>query len=454
MVRIRSRMDRTTFGLRVSVVEGIFAQIHINLTSGLFLTSLALYIGLNNVGIGLLSSIPAFFTGFAFLSVYLAKFMKSRRTLCVVFSGFGRGVFLVLALMLLLNIHVDHGLFFMLIVVHNIFMSLSGNAWLSWMSDLVPREVRGRYFGIRNTILSATGMVVNVVGGRILDAYELLGSLGRGLGLLYAGASASSTIAAGVLRAQPEPPMPKKTPRITQVFLSPLTDKNFKNLLRFVSFWYLLAGIASPFYLVHMLTNLDMSYSKIAFYSIVASVTSLVFQILWGRAIDRFKSKPVLTMNFFCAAFLPAIWLFASKNQLLPIWIDAFFTGIFWSGINLSLFSILFSLTEDKELKESYFAVFSTLSGVFGFVASLCGGFIAQALTTVKIHVFGLTLINYHLLFLFATCARLCSLFFLATVKETGAYPTTVAVQLMGDYALRRLVIYKDLVLNTLRFQK
>jgi len=392
-------MDRTTFGLRISVVEGVFAQIHINLTSGLFLTSLALYIGLNNVGIGFLSAIPAFFTGCAFFSVYLAKFMKSRRTLCVVFSGFGRGVFLVFALLLILNIRVDHGLFFTLIVLHNIFMSLSSNAWLSWMSDLVPKEVRGRYFGIRNMILNAVGMMANIVGGRILDAYELLGSLGRGLGLLYTGASASSTIAAGVLRIQPEPPIPKKRARITQVFLSPLADKNFRNLLRFVSFWYLLAGLASPFYLVHMLTNLDMSYSNIAFYSIIASVTSLVFQILWGRAIDHFKSKPVLTMNFFCAAFLPAIWLFARKDYLLPIWIDAFFTGIFWSGINLSLFSILFSLTEDKELKESYFAVFSTFSGVFGFVASLCGGFIAQALSTTKIHVFGLTLINYHLLF-------------------------------------------------------
>ncbi len=454
MVDANTGMDRTTFGLRISVVEGVFAQIHINLTSGLFLTSLAIYIGLNNIGIGLLSAIPAFFTGFAFFSVYLVNLMKSRRALCVVFSGFGRGVFLLLGLMLILGIRVDHSLFFLLIVIHNVFMSLSGNAWLSWMSDLVPKEVRGRYFGIRNTILSAVGMVVNVVGGRILDAYELLGSLGRGLGLLYASASASSTIAAGVLRAQPEPPIPRRTPRIGHLFLSPFADRNFKNLLRFVSFWYLLAGIASPFYLVHMLTNLQMSYSKIAFYSIIASTTSLVFQILWGRAIDRFKSKPVLTMNFFCAAFLPTIWLFADKDHLLPIWIDAFFTGIFWSGINLSLFSILFSLAEDKELKESYFAVFSTFSGIFGFVASLCGGFIAQALAATKIHVFGFTLINYHLLFLFATCARLCSLFFLATVKETGAYPTAAAVEVMGDYALRRLVIYKDLVLNALRFQK
>lgn len=403
-------MDDTKSGLRISIVEGVFAQIHINLTAGMFLTSFALFIGLNNVGIGILSAIPAFFTGFAFFSIYLLKITKSRRNLCVFLSGFGRGVFLILGILLLLRLPVSHGLFFALVIIHNIFMNLSGNAWLSWMSDLVPKENRGRYFGVRNTILNLVGMATNVIGGWILDFYKLVGALAHGLGLLYTGASISSTVAAAVLSRQPEPPMKAETPPLNKILFTPLKDKNFRNLLIFVSFWYLLAGIASPFYLVHMLTNLSMSYSTIAIYSIVAGAASLIFQILWGRAIDRFKSKPVLTINFFLAAFLPTIWLFARKDYILPIWIDAFLTGIFWPGINLALFNILFSLTEEKELKEGYFAVFSTISGIFGFLASTIGGFIAQALSGIHIHFLGLDLINYHLMFVFATCARLASL--------------------------------------------
>jgi len=446
-------MDTNT-GLKISIIEGIFAQIHINLTAGMFLTSFALYIGLNNVGIGFLSAIPAFFTGFAFFSIYLVKFFKNRRISCVLLSGLGRGVFLIPGIILLLNLKINHGLFFVLIIIHNIFMNLAGNAWLSWMSDLVPREIRGRYFGIRNTILNFVGMATNIIGGRILDFYKMIETLARGLGLLFTIASVSSTIAAGILHMQPEPQMKIESPHLKKIFLTPLNDTNFINLLKFISFWYLLAGIASPFYLVHMLTNLNMSYSKIAIYSIIAGISSLVLQILWGQAIDRLKSKPVLTINFFFWAFLPLIWLFATKEYLLPIWIDAFLTGIFWSGINLSLFNILFSLTEDKELKESYFAVFSTISGIFGFIASLSGGLIAQALAGIKIHFLGLTLINYHLMFAFATCARLISLFFLARVKEKEAYPTMEALQLIGDYALRRLTLYKDLILNIIRIPK
>jgi hypothetical protein len=66
----------------------------------------------------------------------------------------------------------------------------------------------------------------------------------------------------------------------------------------------------------------------------------------------------------------------------------------------------------------------------------------------------GLDLINYHLMFVFTTVARLLSLVFLVRVKEKEAFPAMGTLQLMGDYALRRLALYKDLVLNVLRFHK
>lgn len=447
-------MDNINRGLRISVIEGVFAQIHINLTAGMFLTSCALYIGFNNIGIGILSAIPAFFTGFTFFAIYLIRIFRSRRTLCVLFSGLGRGVFLIIGTLLFLTQHISHEVFFMVVIIHNILMNLASNAWLSWMSDLVPRQTRGSYFGIRNTILNVVGMTVNLIGGHILDMYKAAGALARGLGLLFVGASSSSTIAAGVLSMQPEPPVKFEEPPFKEMFLTPFRDKDFIRLLRFVSFWYLLAGVAAPFYLVHMLTNLNMAYSKVALYSIIAGISSLVFQIVWGKAIDRYKSKPVLTINYFCAAFLPLIWLFANKDFLTPIWVDAFLTGIFWTGINLSLFNIVFSLTEEKRLKQSYFAVFASISGIFGFVSALMGGFIAQALAGIKFQILGLTLVNYHFLFIVASTIRFISLLFLTRVKEKEAYPTIRALQLMGDYTTRRLALYKDLILNTIRFQK
>jgi hypothetical protein len=147
----------------------------------------------------------------------------------------------------------------------------------------------------------------------------------------------------------------------------------------------------------------------------------------------------VLSLSFCGITILPAIWLFATPRFLLPIWTDAVLTGIFWSGINLSLFNIIFSLSEEKSLKESYFATFATVTGLCAFGASILGGLLAQALAPLRIPFGGQILINYHVLFATTTIFRLVGIFWLVKVKEKDAYGTRATLRYLRDYALRRI---------------
>lgn len=437
-------------GGQISIIEGVLAQFHITLTGGMFLTSFALFLKANPFQMGVLTAIPSILAGVGFFSAYLANKMGKRKTPCILTALVGRGLFIFFVIALLSNIRLSISFFFLLIFLFNLLLNFSGNLWLSWMSDLIPPEIRGRYFGIRSTIISGVGMVVNYLGGWLLDIY----SPEKAFVIVFSTAVFFSTLAGITLSFQPEPGFDKKAIRFRDVFLKPLKDKNFVALIKFVSFWYLFAGISAPFWVVHMINNLRMSYSSIAIYSIIAGVASLIFQLFWGRMIDRVKSKPILAINFVGITFLPIIWLFARQDFILPVWIDALFSGLFWSGVNLSLFSILLSLTEEKEIKESYFATFSTISGLCGFFSSLLGGFIAQLLVDFKFQFLGQTFVNFHLLFIGTTIFRLLSILLLRRVKEKEAYPTLRALQIMGDYTIRRLNEHKDLVLNTLRFTR
>lgn len=444
----------TSRGLRISIIEGAFAQVHINLTAGMFLTSCALHIGLNDVGIGMVSAIPAFFAGFAFFSRSFVKLLKNRRTLCVLFSAIGRGVFIVIGILLLRHSNVHHGIFFLVIIIHNLLMNLAQNTWLSWMHDLVPRKQRGRYFGLRNAVLNVIGMATNVIGGKILDTYRLIGDIAHGLGLIFTSASVSSSVGAAVLTMQPEPPTGTDSRTFMEIFLMPFHDADYRKLLLFITFWFLLGGMAAPFYVVHMLTNLKMSYMTVAFFSLVAGISSLIFQNVWGYAIDKLRAKPILTINFFCSGMLPLLWLFAHQDFLLPIWIDAFFTGIFWTGINLGLFNLVFSLTENKNAKESYFAVFTTISGLFTFLSALAGGLIAQCLVDFQYRIFDLTLINYHILFFTAAVIRFLGAFLLIRIPEPEAHTTWKVLQMWSGYTLKRLAIYRGIVINAFKFPR
>lgn len=442
--------NKTKKALTISIFEGIFAQFHITLTGGMFLTSFALYLSLNNFHLGLLSAIPSLLAGVGFFSAYISNIFGKRKSLCTLAAGIGRGIFIVILIPLILNLKISIPLFFFTIFLFNLLMNFLSNLWLSWMTDLVPDEIRGRYFGIRNTIISAIGMLINYAGGKILDVVEK----NNAFIMIFSMSIICSTISAILLAFQSEPEFEKKEVSLKEIFISPFKDKDFISLIKFVSFWYLLAGIATPFWVVHMVQNLKMNYTNIAVYSIIAGIISLLFQIIWGKLIDKVKSKPILIINFLGICFLPLFWLIARSDFVLPIWIDAFLTGIFWSGVNLSLFNILLTLVEEKKLKEAYFALFSTITGLCGFLSSLLGGFLAEMLKSFNYHTIFQDFKNYHILFLLVVIFRFLSIPLLFKVNEKESYKVKDTIQLMMDYSIRRLNDYKDLILSVLRFTK
>ncbi len=442
-------------GLRISTFEGSFAQIHITLTGGMFLTGFALYLGATPFYIGLLAAIPAFLTSFGFVSAYLTNRLAERKTLTVLTSGIGRGLFFIPVILLLLNVKVSLSYFLILIGLFNALLTIANNSWLSWMSDLVPRETRGRYFGVRNTAMGVIGMVVSFSGAKLLDYFTAHGQNTLGFGIIFAVASVASTIAMILLTKQPEIISTReKTTDWKAIILTPLKDKNFRKFLRFVGFWYITSSIATPFYIVFMLQNLKMHYSTVAIYSIIAGTLTFFFQPLWGRAIDRYKSRPVLFINFFGVAFLPLLWIFPTPVFLFPIWLDAFLTGILWSGLNLSVFNIVFSLSDNEDLKESYFAIFAAVTGISGFLSALLGGYLANLLKGFHFQIFGLNIINYQLFFIFAGLSRFLVLFLLKGVSEAKASSPAYVVGIMTDYAFRRLNYGKEFILNSIRFLK
>ncbi|CUS97202.1 Pyruvate:ferredoxin oxidoreductase, gamma subunit, partial [Candidatus Kryptobacter tengchongensis] len=99
----------------------------------------------------------------------------------------------------------------------------------------------------------------------------------------------------------------------------------------------------------------------------------------WGKLIDKFGAKNVLMFNASNIAYIPILWLLATPDFLLPLYIDAIMVGIAWSGFNLAEFNIPLSKAP-KENRSTYVAVLSISSG-FGYLfASMLAGYIATLL--------------------------------------------------------------------------
>ena len=111
-----------------------------------------------------------------------------------------------------------------------------------------------------------------------------------------------------------------------------------------------------------------------------------------------------------------------------PIYANAFTAGIFWSGFNLAMFSLLMHDLPEVG-KPFYFALAAALSGVVNFLASLCGGWLAHRMGSTMVDLFGITLGNYQLLFLLTSAMRVPGLFLLRRIHEPGAKSSLVMVR-------------------------
>jgi MFS family permease len=342
-------------------------------------------------------------------------------------------------------------LFFGTVLLSSIVMTVAGTTWTSWISDLVPDERRGRFFGLRNAIHGFIGVSTAYLAGRGMDALRATGREVEGYGLAFGLAALCGIVSSILLVGQPEPDAPAKPPfRLSELLFGPLSEPQFRRLIIFLAVWFLAGTLASPFYIVHMMRNLHFSFTSIGIYSMVGGVTGVVFQLLWGRAVDRFGSRPVTVLNFALVGIMPLLWVFATPGFRLPIWLDGVMNGLVWSGASLGLWNLLLDLADTPARKESYFAIYSVVTGLGAFLASLASGAIAQALSGLRLELGGRTFINYHVMFLAAGLSRFATLPLLLRVRERRSQPVRHTLRVIAAAALFRLNAGKDTLLEAL----
>lgn len=426
---------------RISILEGSLATVHIAVTLSSLVTAYALMLGANDFHLGLLSAVGAIGTFGALAGSWAGNALGGRKAMVVSAAVAGRALWAVLCVLPFVKNLPGWRLpaFYAVILLSNLLANAANNGWLSWMTDLVPLEKRGRYFGRRNTILGAVSMAVTFASGKAYDWFKAAGKQDQGFAVIF-GLAVLFALSSGMLLSRQWDPGSKQNPSSLphRMFRTAFADRRFKPLLLFFIFWSLSTSVAGPFFGAHMIKNLRMPLGIIAVYSIIAGIVNLIFQPLWGRAIDRIGNKPVLVFNMLGIFFLPLFWLFAGPDFYLPIWIDAFLTGIFWPGFGLATFNLLL-LTAPERDRQSYLAVQSVCTGLSVFAASLAGGALAKWLGGVHLAFLGQSLVNFHLLFALSSLLRLAMLPLALRLPEDRAGTVGALLDLLGNKASQAL---------------
>ena len=136
-------------------------------------------------------------------------------------------------------------------------------------------------------------------------------------------------------------------------------------------------NVASPFFTVHMLRDLNFSYLLYTLITLSAVLTTLSGVRLWGEHADHVGNVRVMKLTALFIPLIPFLWLF-SHHPLYLICIQVM-AGFCWGGFNLAASNFIYdAVSPAKRIR--CISYFNVLNGTAICAGSLIGGYLASRL--------------------------------------------------------------------------
>ncbi|MBU3907296.1 MAG: MFS transporter, partial [Nanoarchaeota archaeon] len=368
--------------LKLSIKEGSYSS----LTSGFgnnYITPFALALNSSNLQIGFISSFVSLISPLS--QIYGSKLMeKQNRKNIIIKFVFLQALMWLPILSLIFFFWKDIGreylpyalIFFYLLLT--LLGSIATPPWFSLMGDLVPENKRGIYFSIRNRINGAVALISALAAAFILDFFKTKGFALIGFTILFSIAIFGRLKAVALFKKHYEPKLSlgKRYYFSFTDFLKKGTKTNFGKFVIYASFFYFSVMIASPFFAVYMLKDLNFNYKMFMLISMSATIYSLIFITLIGKLSNKFGNKNMLKLSTIFISLTPLLWLF-SRNIFYLLFFTELISGIGWATFNLSSNNFIYDSVRPNH-RGLCIAYYNILLGVGMFAGAMIGGFLTQ----------------------------------------------------------------------------
>lgn len=383
-----------------------------------YLSAYALYLNATAAQVGLLATLPALLGSFAQL---LAAWWAERRgtRLPLIVAGLAAQGLLWAPVIFLPLLWPGHAMAILLVALTLYYGAnhFANPLWHSLMGDLVPEDMRGRYFAGRSRLMNLANFAALVGAGLVLRFAKEHGHTGAGFAAIFLAAMLARALSVLKIRVVREQPLsPGRLCLNPRTLWREVRGTQFSRFAIFTAVMSFSAGIAGPFYAVYMLRDLHFSYLEFMATQAVVVMSQVGTLALWGRLSDRLGNRFVLAVTGLLIPVAPVLWL--ATTHVGAILLIQLLNGFAWAGFNLSAGNFVYD-SVPRERRSLYNALHNVLTA-FALVAGAgLGGFL-ETHVPATIHVFGLSLGNSLLwVFLVSGLARLnTALAFIPLLRE------------------------------------
>jgi MFS family permease len=443
-------------GLRWFTFEGMASLGLFSITTSGFFAAFALALGANNLQIGILAAIPFIMQTLQIPSIWLVEKFRKRKAIALITWLPAQLLWFPIALIPIF-IKTPSGMaisvLLMLMAIRGLLVAISSCSWNGWIRDLLPQTILGRIFSKRLILSVLAGATLSLGAAVFVDYWRAQAPyenaiLGYTYVLLF-GALFLGMASPVFMSLMPEPLMQSMLgpqPSTWKKLVTPFRDRNFRQLIQFLFSWTFASNLAIPFFAVFMLRRLGLSISLVIALSILSQLFNIFFLRVWGRFVDRFGNKPVLSLCSSLYLLVIFSWIFTTMPEryffTVPLLVILhIFAGIANAGVTLSLGTIGLKLAPQGEAT-SYLAGASLATNLGTGLGPLCGGLLAEYFSERQLNltftwtspldyvqISALNILGLDFLFLIAFITGLMTLGILATIREKGEVSREVILE-------------------------
>ncbi|HSC93433.1 MAG TPA: MFS transporter [Burkholderiales bacterium] len=367
------QVDRS---LRYSVRDGVAWSLMFGAGES-YLQAFAVFLKATTAQITLLTAVPLLLGSVAQLaSAWVAGQAIRRKAL--IFAGVALQSLAWLPIIALAFIPLEASIALLIaaVTLYYIGGQFAAPPWSSLISDLVPERRRGRFFGRRTQLMSIMTFASLTVAGLALELSEQRALAHWGFAGIFGIALVARLYSLEQLMRMHEP-----LARLAPLTLPPLErllervhGSDFGRFALFVAFMNLAVAIASPFFTLYMLRDLDFSYLEFTAATAFGVLMQFAALNLWGRLSDVFGNLRVVQVTSIVFPALPVLWVLFPNFWAILVF--QFIGGIVWAGFSLAAGNFLYDVAL-PEKRAAYSAVHQALSNTAVFAGALLGGFLA-----------------------------------------------------------------------------
>lgn len=484
------RREHLRRSLRTVTVAWMFGVVWLSCICGSHVKILATMLGFNDLAFGIMSAVPFIATLGQLAAASLIERTGLLKYQFIHYSVIHRLLWLAAAMVpLILPIPSTLAVTaFLLIMAASWVMAAMGSpAWITWMGCLIPRRIRGRYFGHRGRIAMAVQTITVLSLGLLMDVVQEQPESGNTtlwvICGIFAVAAVFGTVDILLFRRVPEvlpAPMDDASPSpagrggggIWRFLTEPLGDRSFRSYVLFGATVTFSATVAGWYLWLNALENLRFSnFATNALFLVIGPLAGIAASKAWGKAIDRWGRRPILIVATSATILSILPWFLASRRTPNPAfvvravgWLASAIGGLVgspewlrvgpevpigayllcalgcviggaaWTGIGLAQIGIMLGFADGKG-RSRYVAASAVLISVGGAMGGLVGGVITQSFSGLQAHPLEwgpLVWNNWHLALCGAVVARVAAVLSLARMPDPGSAPARTVLRRMG----------------------